>query len=486
MQNNDDLINDILKELDDDKKSRSAANEKNINPEEIPAEKLDSGNDIPNEAVHEHEVHPQIFPENDSSPDEIFSQNDKTDNINDYFHNPEPEFYNEQPNIRPAERANIPKKKKKRKKKSNRLPGVLILTTLIFAVSIILSMVIIGFGKDMLGIGKGDTTKLIIIEDGSTTEDIAQMLKDEGIIKSPKFFVMFSRLRKADSSYIAGEHFIRPNMAYETIIQNLTTDEIENKEIIEVTFPEGITLLDAGAILEEKGICSKDDFIFNFNAGGYGFAFEERLPINSGLKFMRMEGYVFPDTYFFYEDMDPEKVCQKIYLNFEQKMTEERYAKMESLDLSLDELITFASIVQKEAATTDTMVTVASVFWNRLNNKDKFPRLQSDPTSNYANNVIKPNMDVYDKTMIDAYDTYEGTGLPPGAICNPGLEAIDAVLENFPTNYYYFIANIYTGQTEFAETLEEHEANQARIEEEVNAYLASSEAAEQGENGDEY
>lgn len=95
-------------------------------------------------------------------------------------------------------------------------------------------------------------------------------------------------------------------------------------------------------------------------------------------------------------------------------------------------------------------------------------------------------MDVYDKTMIDAYDTYEGTGLPPGAICNPGLEAIDAVLENFPTNYYYFIANIYTGQTEFAETLEEHEANQARIEEEVNAYLASSEAAEQGENGDEY
>lgn len=486
MQNNDDLINDILKELDDDKKNRPAPDEKTTNPEAVLTDELASGNDIPNEMIPEHEAQPQIFPENDSSPDEIFSQNDKTDNINDYFHNPEPEFYNEQPNIRPTERVNIPKKKKKRKKKGNRLPGVLILTTLIFAVSIILSMVIIGFGKDMLGIGKGDTTKLIIIEDGSTTEEIAQMLKDEGIIKSPKFFVMFSRLRKADSSYIAGEHFIRPNMAYETIIQNLTTDEIENKEIVEVTFPEGITILDAGAILEEKGVCSKDDFIFNFNAGGYGFAFEERLPVNSSLKFMRMEGYVFPDTYFFYEDMDPEKVCQKIYLNFENKMTEERYAKMESLNLSLDELITFASIVQKEAATTDTMITVASVFWNRLNNKDKFPRLQSDPTSNYANNVIKPNMDVYDKTMIDAYDTYEGTGLPPGAICNPGIEAIDAVLENFPTTYYYFIANIYTGKTEFAETLEEHEANQVRIEEEVNAYLASSEAAEQGGNGDEY
>ena len=80
---------------------------------------------------------------------------------------------------------------------------------------------------------------------------------------------------------------------------------------------------------------------------------------------------------------------------------------------SLDSLLTFASIVQKEAASVDTMTLVASVFWNRYNNQDIFPLLQSDPTSNYANDVIKPHMEVYDETIIDAYDTYKGAGLPP-------------------------------------------------------------------------
>ena len=158
---------------------------------------------------------------------------------------------------------------------------------------------------------------------------------------------------------------------------------------------------------------------------------------------------------------------------------------MESLGLSLDQLITFASIVQKEAANTDTMTLVASVFWNRLRNSDVFPLLQSDPTSNYAE-FIKSKMDVYDKTVVDAYDTYVGPGLPPGAICNPGIEAIDAVLENFESNYFYFIANIYTGQTYFSETLEEHNNYQEMVEGQVDEYIASSiEAEREAENNEE-
>ena len=159
-------------------------------------------------------------------------------------------------------------------------------------------------------------------------------------------------------------------------------------------------------------------------------------------------------------------------------MTDERYKRMEELGLSLDQLITLASIVQKEAANTDTMTLVASVFWNRLDNPDIFPLLQSDPTSNYANDVVRPHMDVYDASIIEAYDTYQSAGLPPGAICNPGIEAIDAVLEKFETNYYYFIANIFTGQTEFSETLEEHEQHQVEIASEEDEYIASSKAAE--------
>ena len=370
------------------------------------------------------------------------------------------------------------KKKKKRKRKRSRLPGVIILVTLILAVSVCLSLVIIAFGRDMLGIGKSDSTHLIVIPEGATTAEISELLKDENIIKSPKCFQLFSRLRKSDSSYIAGEHFVRPNMAYETIINELTTiDEQKEQETVEVTFPEGCTLYDAAQILEQNGICSADEFIFYFNSGGLGFEFENRLPTDTSLKFYKMEGYLFPDTYFFYENMEPEQVCQKIYLNFDNKMTPERYAKMESLGLSLDELITFASVVQKEAANTDTMLYVASVFWNRLRNADVFPLLQSDPTSNYAE-FVKSKMDDYDKTIVDSYDTYVSPGLPPGAICNPGIEAIDAVLENVESNYFYFIANIYTGQTYFSETLEEHNAYQEMVEGQVDEYIASSKAEE--------
>lgn len=368
------------------------------------------------------------------------------------------------------------RKKSKKKKKRSRLPGVLILTTFIFAVSICLSLVIIAFGKDMLGIGKSDATKLIVIPEGATTAEISTMLKNEGIIKSPEFFQLFSRLRKSDSLYIPGEHFVRPNMPYETLIIELTTTKEEEQETVEVTFPEGITLFDAAQLLESENVCKADEFIFYFNSGGFGFDFESKLPTDTSLKFYRMEGYLFPDTYYFYTNMKPEQVCQKIYLNFDNKMTDDRYKRMEELGITLDQLITLASIVQKEAANTSTMTLVASVFWNRLENKDEFPLLQSDPTSNYANDVVKAKMDVYDQTIVEAYDTYKGHGLPPGAICNPGIEAIDAVLEKFESDYFYFIANVNTGQTYFSETLEEHEEYQAKVEQQyIDEKLAEEE-----------
>lgn len=409
-----------------------------------------------------------------------YFENDSDENIHE-----ETTYINE--NYSPPEYTQPVKQvsKKKKKRKKSRLPGIIILVTLILAVSVCLSLVIIAFGRDMLGIGKSDTTYLIVIPEGATTEEISEILKEENIIKSPKCFQLFSRLRGSDSSYIAGEHFVRPDMAYETIIDELTTIDEEKQVTVEVTFPEGCTIYDAAQILEQNSVCSADEFIFYFNSGGLGFEFEDRLPTDTSLKFYRMEGYLFPDTYFFYENMEPEQVCQKIYLNFNNKMTDERYAKMESLGLSLDELITFASVVQKEAANTDTMLYVASVFWNRLRNSDVFPLLQSDPTSNYAE-FVKNRMDVYDKTIVDSYDTYVSPGLPPGAICNPGIEAIDAVLENVESNYFYFIANIYTGQTYFSETLEEHDAYQEMVENQVDEYIASSLAEETEKEDEDY
>ena len=365
------------------------------------------------------------------------------------------------------------KKKKKKKKQINRLPGVLILVTLIFGISTILSVVIISYGKDMLGIGKSEDTHVIVIHEGATTLEISQMLFENEIIKSAKAFELFANFGE-EKNYVVGEHFVRPNMPYETLLDELTKLPTEEMgETIEITFPEGITLIDAANLLEQKHICDAEDFIFYFNSGGFGIDFEQRLPSDSSLKFQKMEGYLFPDTYLFYENSKPETVCQKIYYNFDTKMNSEfqlgkktyenRYERMEELGMTLDELITIASIVQMEAANTKDMNDVAAVFRNRIENKDVFPKLESDPTSNYSSNVVRRNIEYFNQTIIDAYDTYKTAGLPPGAISNPGLDAIDAVLTNKKTKNFYFIANIRTNETFFSETLEEHEAKEAEI-----------------------
>lgn len=461
MNNNDDLVNDILKEL-----KTSTPGGEDMPPEgEAPEAAAYTPEDaafIPEEAF------PEAAPEGENVPDEPYPAD-----------NGAMRQTAEAPvRTAPARR----RKKKKKKKQRNRLPGVLILTTLIIAVSIVLSLVIITCGKDVLGIGKDDTPHAVTVQDGATIDDIAYMLEEKGIIRYPKIFILFSKLRKADSSYIPGQYYLRGNMAYETIIQKLTSKESENKVSVEVTFPEGITLDEIAAKLEENKVCKAEDFLFTFNSGNFGCKFEDELKgTDNSLKFRRMEGYAFPDTYMFYEDMDIDEVCMKIYYNFDSKMTNEHYAKMKQRGLTLDQLITFASIVQKESGNPESMNIIASVFWNRLKDPGEFAgKLQSDPTTNYAKFTIKPNLVISNKAMLDAYDTYVGEGLPPGAICNPGIQAIDAVLDAIDTDYRYFAANIYTGVTEYSVTYEEHLAKVERIHEEEAQYLAEHPEEQEG------
>lgn len=456
MSDNRDAINDILNELD----------KKNEQPAELPEQPEVSSEPVqeaPQSYAEPEHVQEQAAPAPVQQP--MYGQ---AQNMG-YPYSGAPQRMNGAPQQHK-------KKHRKKKKQRSRLPGVIIYTTFIFGVSIILALVVISFGKDMLGIGKSDKTQLVVIPEGAGTQEISVLLEDEGIIRSPKAFQFFSKLRKNNDYYIAGQHFLRPNMAYEAIIDELTKIPTEEKgESIQVTFTEGITLIDAAQILQDEGVCDSSDFIFYFNSGGFGFEFEDQLPLDSTMKFEKMEGYLFPDTYYFYKNSEPEEVCQKIYFNFNEKMTPERYKKMKECNLSLDQLITLASIVQKEAPSTEDMVKVASVFWNRLEHSDEFPKLESDPTSNYANDVVRPNMEYFDEAFVSAYDTYKTTGLPSGAICNPGTEAIDAVLAHEKSDYYYFCANIYTKETFFAETLEQHNAN---LEERDRQY-AEMKAAEE-------
>ncbi len=351
-----------------------------------------------------------------------------------------------------------PKKKKRKKKGNGRLIFGLIMTAIIVAVAVFCAAFVLKFARDFAGIGKSSIEVVVEIPMNSGTADIADILADEGIIDSTYFFRFYSRIKGSDGTFVAGSHVLTPDMSYENIVHELQQGAVDTRESVDITFPEGIDLLDAAQKLEENNVCSASDFIREFNNSSFGFDFEKLVKV-SAMKFYKMEGYLFPDTYTFYVEEDPKIVVKKIYRNFETRITPDIYARMDDLGLEFEEMLTMASMVQAEASSVYDMKRVASVFRNRLADPDNYPLLQSDPTRKYVEEVIKPNIEFPSKEMFKAYNTYEGAGLPPGPICNPGLDAINAVLYPADTDYYYFCANVDTGEVYYARTNEEHEAN---------------------------
>lgn len=351
-----------------------------------------------------------------------------------------------------------PIKKRRRRGGGKHIIFGLILSVFIISVSILAAAFILKSSKEILAIGRSDIEIVVDIPMNSSTADIAEQLCGEGIIENVTLFRAFSKFRGTDGTYIAGTHKLSPKMDYNTIIRILQEEAENQRETADIVFQEGITVYAAARKLEEKGVCGADEFIKVFNSETFGFDFEENVK-DSALKFCKMEGYLFPDTYQFYLDEDPRVVAKKICRNFEARVTPDLRGRMNDLGMEMEEVLTLASVVQAEAANTRDMKNVASVFYNRLNAPDEFPLLQSDPTTNYVEDVIMPNIEIKSEKMFEAYDTYRGAGLPPGPICNPGLDAINAVLYPAETDYFYFCSDLETGEFFYAETLDEHERN---------------------------
>ncbi len=351
-------------------------------------------------------------------------------------------------------------KKKKRRKRNYTAYGGIVIATLVLCVSILLSLFIIVVGRDVLGIESSGVEFTIYVPSGSTTNDIAQQLYDEGVIQYKDVFKLISKVKGADGSMYPGDLNVAYNMSYSDIIDSLMESR-EAKQTATVTFPEGITLLSAGRLLEENNICTADEFIYTFNSTAFGFEFEKYVS-SSSLKLYKYEGYLFPDTYEFYVGDSAYNVVKKIKTRTNEILNADVIKLAVERGFTIDQVVTLASIVQREAGNIEQMATIASVFENRLARPDEFPKLQSDTTYSYIDDVIKQVMTVEYQDMYDAYDTYTCVGLPIGAICNPGKDAIDAVLNPDDTGYYYFCSNLETKETFFAVTNEEHEENKKK------------------------
>lgn len=348
--------------------------------------------------------------------------------------------------------------KKKKKKKHGWLFNT-IYALCIVAVSILIAWFILIVINDMSGITKPDTRVDVEIKKGAKTSQIADVLHKNGMIDMPLVFLIYLKITKV-GNFQYGLHNMNKNMGYSEIVKELKRPPLNTKDQISITFPEGFTVEQIAEKLEDKKICDRAAFITACD-GVFNYDFIKELPINPN-RIRRLEGYLFPDTYFFYINDSPDSVVKKFLDNFKNHISAQMLADMKAQGLTYDKLITLASIVQTEGLDSDVMPDVASVFYNRLNNPNQFPYLQSDATVLYVMPKRKVWLNSEDISNPSPYNSYKFKGLPPGPICNPGLDAINATIHPTVTQYFFFVTDS-KNKYYFSKTLAEHEKYVSKI-----------------------
>ena len=374
--------------------------------------------------------------------------------------------------------ARNPVKKRTKKKKINhtRTMGQVflgaVLSVAALGIGVFLSIKVIGAMRDITGMSKDHKEIDFEITENMGVDDIIDGLYENGIIDMPSLMKMYISFTKNNEGFLNGPHTVNSNMSYNNIIKSLKAEK-EYTKTIEVVIPEGLSVVEIGELLEENYVCRAADFEAYVKTKHNEFDFEEDLKNDPNRMFM-LEGYLFPDTYQFYvvdylEDHPnydtstwAKEAADKMMENFEDRITKKMKNRMKELGLTLDETIILASLIQREGTNDENMAMVSSVFHNRMDDPETYPNLESDTTYTYIDNTIKPRTTASNRTQMqkieDAYDTYKCEGLPVGAICNPGLDAINAALYPSSTSYYYFLA-ARDGTFYWAETAEQHDQN---------------------------
>ena len=325
----------------------------------------------------------------------------------------------------------------------------------VLVVSLLLSIYMLGASSDYFGLNQEDREVQLEIPEGATLSQVTKLLKDNDIIDHSGLFSLYAGVKHAGDNIQSGYYTFNCNMSYSQIIQALRYGYVELEVVSGVTFTEGMTVMDIAQVLEDNRVCTKDSFLNALNNETFGYDFIDSIPA-SDTRYLKLEGYLFPDTYDFYVNENPVSVIKRFLNNFDAQVTAEMRAQAENMGMTLDEVITLASVIQAEAADTDQMYAISGIFHNRLNS-DSLTMLQSDATRDYATNNISPYV-TDNQAMLDAYNTYVCSGLPAGPICNPGIDAIRAALQPENNNYYYFVHDS-EGNVYYASTYEKHLQN---------------------------
>lgn len=283
----------------------------------------------------------------------------------------------------------------------------------------------------------------LVITKGETVQAITKDLQDKNLIERGLPFLFYLKYKGLSGQLIAGEYQIQTGLTPLQVLDILTSGRVASKKI---TIPEGWTISDIGDYLQKSKVVTKDEFIAATRKE-YNYDFLSNKPASVGL-----EGYLFPDTYQVSLKASAEDIVNKMLTNFDNKLTSALKAEVAGSGMNLHQVLTLASIVEREASKPEDRKVVAGIFSARL--KDDMP-LQSDVTVLYVLGVKDKILTDADLKVVSPYNTYLNKGLPIGPINNPGIEAIEAVLNPTITEYRYFLAA--DGKVYYSKTLAEHQ-----------------------------
>ena len=293
-------------------------------------------------------------------------------------------------------------------------------------------------------------TVVVTIPKGAGTVKIAKELKKNNLISSEYFFRVMSKVRGMDGKFNFGKFNVERSAGYEKIFKSLTQPGIDTNSVT-VVIPEGYEIYKIADLLESKGLIDKDKFYYLINYGNFDYDFVKDIPQRDS----RLEGYLFPDTYYFVPN-DEYGTINAMLARFDsvfQKYKED----IENSGMTMDEIITLASIIEREAQGDHDRKLVSSVFHNRIESND-YPYLQSCATVQYVLKERKPVLSIADTQIDSPYNTYINKGLPIGPIASPGEKSIEAALHPEESDYLFFVLGS-DGKHHFSSSFSEHIQN---------------------------
>jgi UPF0755 protein len=295
----------------------------------------------------------------------------------------------------------------------------------------------------------GKSRRIIDIPQGANLRAVARLLAGEGFIQNTTYFILAGKLIGVERSIKPGEYAIHAEMRPLQILDLLKKGVIYQHEVV---IPEGYTVRQIAQLLEDKQLADKKTFI--------KLAHHPQFVHSLEIQADSLEGYLFPSTYPVTKNTPPEEIIQMMVRAFRQVYTQELEDRAHLLHLTQHEVVTLASIIEKETSVDEERSLVAAVFHNRL--RLGMP-LQSDPTVIYSIPDFDGNLKRVDLKRSSLYNTYRWPGLPPGPIANPGMASLNAAVRPAPVNYLFFVSR-NDGTHYFSRNIKEHNTAVARYQ----------------------